>query len=105
MGVTEATPTQATLKCFEHQGTRWIEGHHEGQWFAVDEHGERLILARHAQMVGCYTGETIARVFHGERVGLLSSIPKAFRWLRDDPISEPRADKAGMAQSIKVPIV
>ena len=105
MSNTATVEAPSALKCFEHKGVRWIEGTHQGDWYAVNEEGTRLILARHAQMVGCYTGATTERVFHGERTGLMPSIPKAFRWLKDDPISEPRAEKVGMAQSIEVPIV
>lgn len=79
------------LKGFDHDGRRWMEGDFEGRFFALDEHGQRLMLETPTYGYRCFEGDTNASadVFTGTCVGVVKTGADAFQWLHGDPTVEP----------------
>ena len=77
------------MKFFDHDDRRWMEGTHDGRWFALSEDGTRLVMESSRRSVGCFVGET-ADAFTGQRVGVLGSAERALAWMfESDPSVEP----------------
>jgi hypothetical protein len=95
------------LKAFEHEGHRWLEGEHEGRWFALDEDGARLMIETPLYGFTCYRGAT-AEDFSGESVGVVNDRRKAFAWVIGDvsvdpwPIHKPGQAAARIAVPLQV---
>ena len=79
------------LKGYEHDGRRWMEGSFEGRFFALDEHGERMMLETPLYGFVCYDGTTndTADLYRGASVGVVKDGKSAFAWLHGDPAVEP----------------
>ena len=97
------------MKYFEHDGRRWMEGEHEGRWFALNEDGDRLVWEKTAGGFLCCMGScnSAADTFTGESCGVLNNPKRAMAWLYEsDPSVEPTAvrERRPVVLSITEPV-